>query len=430
MAMVMAMATGTRQTPNDGGRRGDDAHGRSAMLKYVKPLLVGVLALGTAYFAFADAVGGITRARNPEFALRWVPNDPIALTNLADLKLAASPRQLEFAKRLAHRSIEGLALNPRALRVLGLVSDTRGRKREAARQMLMSARISRRETATQIWLIERSVERNDLVAALRHYNIALSSSSTYRPLLFPILLQAMDDPAIQKNMSPYVKEPAPWLFEFLIYALNSGTNPKGLASMIVSSGRLPAGSEYRAAESQILLQLAETGNHGTLKQFYRSLNGADPSILRTSRFDDASTSPRFSPITWQFTQAAGLGAVVEKTENGAYGLRVFAGSGEQGVAARKLLALEPGSYSLESHHGAMRGGEGARAVWAVGCLRSGGGTPIGEGSNLVTSKAADRMTFSVTQECELVSLDLLVAGGADQEGAEFIVNSVTIKKVS
>ena len=127
-----------------------------------------------AWLSFIHAVANITWQQQPDLALSFVPDHPLALSRKADELFAEKQDAATLAKveAMAKQSLRGGALNPVAIRLLGYVADMRGDEKKARELMLLSQKVSRRDFGTQLWLIEDAVARGDKKQALYHYDIA------------------------------------------------------------------------------------------------------------------------------------------------------------------------------------------------------------------------------------------------------------------
>jgi hypothetical protein len=142
--------------------------------------LVAILSITgyLAWLSFIHAVANITWQQNPDMALRFVPDHPLALSRKADELFAEKqdPATLAKVEAMAKQSLRGGALNPVAIRLLGYVADVRGDQKKARELMLLSQKVSRRDFGTQLWLIEDAVARGDKKQALYHYDIAMRTT--------------------------------------------------------------------------------------------------------------------------------------------------------------------------------------------------------------------------------------------------------------
>lgn len=104
---------------------------RFAALRAKPPLFwvkTAVILAATSYLAwlsFTHAVANATWDRNPDTALYYVPDHPLALSRKADELFAQrqDPATLAKVEAMARQSLRGGALNPVAIRLLGYVAE-------------------------------------------------------------------------------------------------------------------------------------------------------------------------------------------------------------------------------------------------------------------------------------------------------------------
>ncbi len=115
------------------------------------------------------------------------------------------------------------------------------------------------------------------------------------------------------------------------------------------------------------------------------------------------------------------------TKAGAFTLSAFAGSGERGELMRKLLFLKPGTYRFAAQYEAQSSAPDSEIRWDLLCA-----SPKGNVSKWFTSRAVktgrsgDVQSFTLGADCPHQLLQLQLAGGSGQLGAEFVLRSVDI----
>jgi hypothetical protein len=391
-------------------------------------VLIGCALL--AWLTFTSAIAHIARGSNPEAALKFVPNDAVALSGKAEGALAATSSSAlvsKDTKNLVLASLRSQALNARALRQLGFIADANNQTASAKRLIKLSERASRREFGAQLWLIENGVRSDNIQATLVHYDIALRSGYDSGGILFPILTAALDDREVQTAFARYVKNPPPWLGLFLSYAIGQGQNPSAIATAVSVAGGLPKGDVFRDFERQLLAQLVVKERYAEARQYYLSLAGVDPNVPVSIGFGKMVTNPRFAPISWEVQNTPGVGAAFEGGENGdGQRLSIFAGSGERGAVLRKLLFLAAGRYAITQEIKLQRLGGDATATWEIKCLRVGEQRVMWRGS---FSPVVGRKTlppFDIAADCTMQSIALVVSGGSNQDGSEVILTGVAL----
>lgn len=383
-----------------------------------------------AWLSFIHAVANVTWQQNPDMALRFVPDHPLALSRKADELFAEKqdPATLKKVEAMAKESLRGGALNPVAIRLLGYVADVRGDRKKARELMLLSQKVSRRDFGTQLWLIEDAVARNDKKQALYHYDIALRTTPSSFSILLPTLTGALNDPEVRVALAPYLKTAPEWVPAFLGEAINTAENPANVADVLVKAGSLPDRDDYRALSNSLLSQLAAKSKFTAFRQYYLSLPGSKDGSLQTAGLTKATVNLRYPAAGWQLVENPVIGGSFSQADKqDRHTLTAFAGSGERGELMRKYLFLRPGTYRLVAQYAAQDGAPDAEIRWELQCLSAAGnksmwftGTPVRKG------KSSDTKDFVLDASCPNQMLMLQVAGGSSQLGAEFTLQSVDI----
>jgi hypothetical protein len=398
----------------------------------MRALIILALTALLAWQAGTGAIAGVTRATSPETALRFSADDPVALALNADQTMLKSPAHPDFAHivPLARKSLTAQAVNPRALRLLGYAADSQKKSGAAHDLTSLSARTSRREVGAQFWLIEDSVNRNDVAGALTHYDAALRTSTESSAVLFPILAQALADETLERAFVPFLKSPPSWLGAFVGFAIGDGGNLSAVAATIEKGGGLPDGDAYRAQETALLGQLAAKGKYTDARAFFTNMRGADSDLLTSTAFDQAGTDPRFAPMTWQRLDTPGLAVSFGQANDSTAGsLHVEASSGERSVVVRKISYFPAGSYVLSQKIKYEHFANGAEAYWEVKCLHGIDAVSIwrSDGGG-VANQVIPAPGLVIQSNCPTQSLELVVAGGSDQDGTDVKVRSVVLSR--
>ena len=399
-------------------------------LFWIKNGLIIIVTLWLAWLSFIHAVANITWDRDPDVALRYVPDHPLALSRKADEMFAEKqdPATLAKVEAMAKESLRGGALNPVAIRLLGYVADVRGDTKKARELMLLSHKVSRRDFGTQLWLIEDAVARNDKKQALYHYDIAMRTTPSSFPILFPTLTGALNDPEVRLHLAPIVRQAPVWLPAFLSESIGSIENPANIADVLVKAGSLPDDESYRNLSNALLAQLAGKNKFPAFRQYYLTLKGSRVETFKAAAFTKDTVSLPFPVAGWQVADSPAIGGTFSApNEKGRSTLAAFASSGERGELLRKYMFLAPDNYRFASRFSALDGASDSEVRWELQCVKAAGNTsawfvakPVQKGQfGLVQD-------FSIGSDCRTQLLILQTAGGSSQLGAEFTVTSVDI----
>jgi hypothetical protein len=394
-------------------------------------ILVVFLSASLAWATGVGAIVNITSDSNPDVALSFVGDEPNALTAKLDAALSKTKTSVDQRVLLSSagnvkKALVGQVINPRGLRQLALIADanTNNSNVEEARVLMaLSTKLSRRDFAAQLWLIEDGVRANNIVSTMRQYDMALRTSAESTVILYPILSAALVDDEVRRAFIPYFRANPPWLVSFLSFAINGGASPVAMAQTILDGGGIPNDVNYRPFHGQLLQQLAAKGAFTEAFQYYARLEGRFQPLPTSTAFEKATIDPDFAPLSWQLQSSPGVEALFEPVgKSGAQQLHVIVNSGERAPVVRKLMGFSPGTYRFSQKMIAARLSNGASAYWQLLCLQDSDRILIWQ-SNLDSAK------IEIPTECKGQYLELVVAGGANQDGAELTVQSVLFSRI-
>lgn len=398
--------------------------------KLITWVLVGSLLV---YGATVNAVGNITKRKAPAIALSVVPGDAVALVSQAERQFMSSQSRPSLAKvdSLSLQSIRQQPLNPVALRLLGYTADLSGNSATAGKRIELAARLSRRDFGTQLWLIENAVRAGDNKQALVHYDIALRTALTSRPILFPTLTGALADKDIRDALLPYVRSSPSWMSSFLYDAISKTENPQHISALLLSAGNIRDQKNYENVSNSLLDRLVAKAQFTAFRDYYLSLPGTNRVTFNAVSLDRKTVDLRFAPAGWQVTGISTVGGSFAPVKgSGLYRLDAFASTGERGTVMHKLLFLTSGSYRMIAQHSALDSAPDARVDWTVQCVidakRS---APSGTATSPITAgRFAVAVDFTVGDDCPVQMVVLQAAGGSAQGGAEFSVERIDLRR--
>ncbi len=338
-------------------------------------IVIGVGALLLAALIVQTGIAGVTRYNAPGVTLRVAPGDARALSTQAELTLTAdaSPAQQAEAAELAKAAIARDPTLGTPYRVLGFIADDKGDRARAKTLITHAEQLSRRDLPTQFWLIDEATGRLDMTAALRHYDIALRTSTLAPVALYPILNKALDEPDVVDALAATLAARPSWGDRYLADAIDKSTALPGLvrlAEQLQARKRPLDGAQTqqllnRLTESSAFALIAEVRNT-LLPAGMRSANLIDPG------FDAEGV---LYPLNWSYIDKDGVSArqEVENDRNPtALRLGFHADTGRGGEVAHQLLLLKPGIYRLQWtswHNTSMRL---TMPYWSVNCADKGG----------------------------------------------------------
>lgn len=373
-----------------------------------------------AYGAATSAAVNVFHTKLPALALSFDDDDPVALVRDAQIDLAAGAVPSggnDAILGVVRQSVSDLPINAPAFRLYGLASATNADLPGVREQMAISERMERRDAAAQLWLIEDAVERNDVTRALRHYDTALRIEQSTRAVLYPVLTDAMESDVIRERFKPYMESRPPWLESFLRFAVSNTKDPVAIAELARISGGFPTGSAYSSLDRELLTQLVASEDYGAAIAHFRRIDGADESVATGLALTLASTAEAYSPITWQPFSIDGIEPFVLASPAGEGMVEIEAEmeSGYTGPVARKLIALDPGRYSMRAALRAEDFGTQDQGSWQIFCAGRQGSDPVVNETFDLAEEMAISASFTIPADCSaqlvLVSADTTIRTG-------------------
>ncbi len=344
---------------------------------------VAVVGVGLSYLTVAVSAANSYRAVRPDFANAFAPFDARAKAGLAEqasVRFARDRGARADAIRLAHEALARDATVVAAWRTLGFGLEAQGRRPQAERLILFAEQLSRRDLPTQLWLIERSVSRDDIEGALAHYDIALRTTQTAADILFPILVQATANNDIVSPLATLLRTDPPWRRAFVMKLSEGAPSSPNVARLLEETGR---GRPVEDADilANLIHRMTSENDFAAGWRLYRAWRHPDPRVgLRNGGFDGQNPAP---PFDWRLESSANLSAeqtIVDGSGSGPV-LAIRASSGISGIAAQQVMMLAPGSYRVAALSGALPDTDPGGLYWRVIC---GGpnGAVLGEGRQL------------------------------------------------
>jgi hypothetical protein len=424
MATAMAMAM-ERTNKND---HLDRVFGMKVGVRF---LTVAAITLTIAYFSFSAAFVRVVASANPQAARTLQPKDPLALAASADASVMGgltAQNSREFRK-LTVASLSAQALNPRALRLLATVPEPAMSDITRERLLTLSHRLSRRDFGTQLLLIEKNAQTDDVAQTLKHYNYALTTERNSWDTLFPILAAAIEDQSINREFSNLLPTAQPWMDAFVRFKLEKDAQSNALVSAANAARIKPSTASFNEMKQYLFERSVRTGNFSAARQFYQKFSVSDPGRLQSADFFPAPSTRQDAVVRWRLFELPYILPQLEKENSSSpYQLTVQSSSSARGTVATKLLMLQPGAYRLGIVYGDVKFTPSTFATWMLRCLAI-KGEPV-----IWTATSSDaklvQADIVIPATCEAQTLELLMAAGPAQEDSTLIVKSVNITKLN
>ena len=385
-----------------------------SIFRFALLLVLGFVGMGA---VFGITMSGVTRSKNPEIALKFVSGDGVALANLADQTYTQSfTNPPDKVRKLALAALRKQAINPKALRNLGYLSDAKGKPAKAEQLIRMAAKLSRRETGAQMWLIEAEARKGNTRQTLAHYDIALRTKPETQEIFFPRLVAAIEDPEIRDALKPFFSAEASWTVNFLYFAVATSEAPSTVVDLIIETGGVRDPQASREQQVVLLNRLVRVGDYANLKRFFLTIPGSNRRSLVNAGFAASDLTERFGPLSWQITGDADAGGgFATATANQRPVLSVFANSGITRTVARKTMYLKPGQFKFDAKLANVNENGDGYIRWQISCRTK-------TGDELVWSKDSARTmsgdTITLPSTCLVQLFEIVVSGGSLQGSFE------------
>ena len=339
-------------------------------------LLASLAGLLLSAILLSVTAAGVFRESAPQLALRLAPYDARARAAAAQQALSSGLQpsgalldQMDVEARDAYRR-DATALA--GVRIAGLIADLRQRHAAARRMFAYAEALSRRDMATQLWLIEERVQANDMDGALRHYDTIMRSSDEVKPILYPILTQATESPEIAVRVNRILREKPNWWRNFLTYFLGASNNPEALATVFRRTLDW-SDSEDRELALPLVSRLAGAHRFDLAWNAYVDLRGAEagsPALLRDGNFRNDRPLP---PFDWAYATDGDLSPDRRLRENSARDFALYVPTASQvaGDVAKQLIRSPPGRYRIEALVGDVPDDPARRPLIRVSCADQG-----------------------------------------------------------
>ena len=338
--------------------RGRQPAAREARGRVRRPLRTAGIVVGSAVAIWATLVAttaSVWGSHYPDVTLGLGGSSAEAKAALAAraVSVEGTSEDRARASALAKAALRREPGNVSAVRTLGLLAALDNRAAEARRLFDYAESLSRRDLATQLWLVESKVADDDIHGALLHYDRAMRTSMRGRQLLIPILVQASSEREIAEPLARMIAGRPPWWTGFA-YALATAGSPDAIMRVLAALKLDSQNPEERQLLAAAIQRLASTGAYPQAHALYRSTGDDRDSadmFVRNGTFDSAGTLP---PIDWELVDEPERSAARETVDSDqAQGnaLRLVVNGGQGGTLARQLLFLPTGRYQLSARIG-------------------------------------------------------------------------------
>ncbi len=393
---------------------------RERLASWPRILVIFALCAIGLWLTFSVGFAAVVHDQSPSLALRLWPWDARALAVQADalLQRNSGSRDVRVADALARKSLARDSTSAPALRIMGFVKENLGDLNSARATIRTSERLSRRDFAGQLWLINDAVARGQAEEALGHFDIALRTSELAPAMLFPILASATEDPRLIEPLADVLAKRPAWGPSFISTAIHHGPAPENIVALdAVLRARGVALSNPLA--QQFIDNLVARNRFADAFLIYNRASGkhSERVVVRDGDFD---REPQFTPFDWMI---GGETVSASRFDNGTgthdYRLTFSAPSESFGDIARQLLILPPGRYRTSFNAG-VTGAQLRLSISCAGPSRSGLAESVSIGGAISVS-------FSVPKQgCDAQWFAVVLPAVKDPDGAAGWIDNVTV----
>lgn len=391
---------------------------------FVRAGLALVLAI-LGYLSVARTLAEALESRDPARAHALVPGDARVTATLAEKSFADHPdgNPLSPSARLARRALRQDPTAVKAVSTLGLQAQMHGDTGRARRIFDYAQMLSRRHLPTQLWLIENAVARGDVAQALRHYDIALRTSSRAPDVLFPVLGSAIALPEVRRDLIALLRQRPLWAGDFVSFVAAGGTDPQAVADVL--QGLRGSGVPITAEATAFLInRLLEAHATDDAWRYYAATRGVtNRRMSRDPEFQANLSTP--SVFDWTPVNDAGIVTSFQRGSSG--GLFDFAtSSGTGGVVLQQMQLLPPGTYQLEGRSTGIEQPPASLPYWVLSCR---GGGEIGRVAVPNSTQAGGRFAGAITvpATCSVQVLALVTRSTASVAGVTGHIETVRLR---
>ena len=400
--------------------------GRPILRTILILLFAAVILVGTVSVTAA----GVLRRLSPEWALRFMPFDARANAALANQVITQNgARGLETAQGLAVRALMRDPSAVDAAATLGIVASLQRRDDLADLRFQFAERMSRRDLATQLWFIERMVRANNIAGALRHYDIALSTSPVARQQLVPILIAASSDPAIASTLRNLLHTTPVWRDYFVNRLTAEGPDPRAMVYVTrgVLDPQVPSDREYLKT---MLTRLVQMRAFDSAWEAWRNVTRDPEAGVAGVRDGQFRIEDGLAPFYWTYAAEPGLIPERRPREGAAAGFALYLpASDRDGEIARQLLRLSSGRHEIQADVGDVGADPRSRPHLLLRCAAEAGATLLDQPFPSTPGRVATmEASVSIPPNCPFQWIAIQVHGDlAGEDAASPWIGSIRVR---
>ncbi len=373
-----------------------------------------------------DAAVLVLANQYPELAIKLAPANATAITRVFDKSMVTQgglEQNFQGWIAASKQALRADPLNASGVRLLAYATQLTPNGLPRARQLMqLSERASRRDMFAQIWLIEDAVGKGDVAGALKHYDRALSVRPVLAGQLFPVLIAASSEPAIQKALVPYLRANRPWVPSFLSVLVAKSPDPVGVATLFRRYGGARAVPSHAGFETGLLKRLIQANKVDAARSFAIAV-GAGKAV-DTLGFSPYSTAEHFRPLTWSLYE----GPEGEVSSTASNALTIAVRPETKIVAATRIMQLLPARMILRQRISYPDRNAAALVTWKAYCRHEGSAPKQFWVRDLPASTALTSIetAIDVPAGCAGVQIDIEATGTSSSTDSKAVIDHVEL----
>ena len=260
----------------------------------------------------------------------------------SDAGTRVSPLEISLARQ-AYRK------DPLAVPALGIVALSMTDEAETDRRRLLlqkAGELSRRSALVGYELIKDAALRRDDVAFFQWLSRSIKTNSKARATYLATLAEATSRDGAVAALVPIVGPAPSWSEAYWRAIVNRPSSLANGARLRIAVTKRPWNLDrVMVTDQQLIQQLVSAGEFDLAQQLVGALRPVPSKSETANLLGEASLArqPDLPPFDWDLTSLGYMGAVVEpETES----LAISAIGGARGVAAKRLIYVEPGDYTF------------------------------------------------------------------------------------
>lgn len=322
-------------------------------------------------------------------------------------------------------------LSARSLWLIGQGFAAQKRPDAALRVMARAEKVTRRDAAVQLWLGDNKLRKGEIGAALRHYDLIIRTEPAAGGEVVNRLAAVMTAKEGRRYLQPYVRADNEWLPALLAAGVERLPRAEPVGRLFLErKAKAPNLPALEPTYARLVLRLVDEGAHDVALQLYPLLpRGNQAALANVSGVAGGKPLTGYPPFTWHFPDGAPQGATLVGLDDGGSGIEFFGASGTVGIAAAKLIT--PGAttglrWQVQQRSPNLQ----SSATWVATCLSGRSKGQSRSSIDLLAKATPERkmLTMQMPGDCDLVRLEMRVAGGIGRDPASLIVSHLGLSK--